>query len=165
MAIQDPAMGFVPKTRVPHYQVVDVSATLASKIYKFMPVVITGGYAVPAAITGDVAGIAMEHRDVTPGEIVDLPIISDSSVVFEVNGDVAAVQADIGYFVSMKTANGGTNDFCTTTVDVTNAVAVATADTPFQIVGFSKVVTNASTTLKVRVKLAKPFFDGGFPVA
>lgn len=167
MAILDEALGFIPKSKPKFYQNFKVSATLASKIYKNAPVTVTAGYLVPAAVTGQVTGIALEHMDVTPGEIVDVAVCIDPDQIYEVNGDAKGDITDIGKYCAIKTV-AGSNDHSTATVDVTNATATVTADTPFLIVDFvSRKVTDAaaSANLKVLVKLVEPEFDKGFPAS
>jgi len=166
MAIQDPAMGFVPKTMPKFYSTFKVAADAAAKIYKFAPISIDGGYAIPSDVTpaaiGGVMGIAMHHVDATPGEVKELTVCTDPDVIYEVNGDTAGVITDVGGWVLLKTVAGNdANDLSTATVDLP-ALTSPTAETNFKVVGISQTVTNASTTNKVLVKMVGGAWESGF---
>jgi len=159
MAIQDPAMGFVPKTHPKFYQIVKVAADGAA-VARFAAVSIVGGYAVASDVTpsgeGGVAGIAMHHVAATPGVVTDLIICNDPDVIYEVTGDTTAVITDVGGWVLLKAVTVSTNgQLSTATVDLP-ALATPTAETPFQVTGLSQTVDGAAT--KALVKLVRGTF-------
>jgi len=152
MAILDEALGFVPQSKLPSYSNFKVAADN-----------ISGGYCIIAEATGGCAGIALNHVDAANGEIVDIPVCTDASQVFRVKADVVGDITDVGKYVAII-AHTGNNDQSNATVDMANATATPTADTPFLVVGWdSNRVTDAaaSADLFCLVKLAIPQFDMG----
>jgi len=144
MAILDEALGFVPQSKLPSYSNFKVAADNTLKIYKYSPVLISGGYCIIAEATG-------------------IPVCTDASQVFRVKANVVGDITDVGKYVAII-AHTGNNDQSDATVDMTNSTDTPTADTPFIVVGWdSNRVTDAaaSADLFCLVRLAIPQFDMG----
>jgi hypothetical protein len=163
MAILDEALGFVPQSKLPSYSNFTVAVDNNLKIFKYSPVIISGGYAIIAAATGGCAGIALHHVDADNGELASIAVCTDASQVFRVKANVVGDITDVGKYVKII-AHTGNNDQSNATVDMTNSTATPTADTPFIVVGWdSDRVTDAaaSADLFCLVRLAIPQFDMG----
>ena len=153
-------MGFVPKTEVKNFLALKVDAGYSTVIYKYGAVQLSGGYAIRAATTGNVAGIAVHGVDATDETSdVDIIVINDPSVVFEVPADEAFVITDVGKYVGLA-SNAGTGYRSTAHVALSAASATATANLPFIIVGQSNSKA-ATTNNLILVKLAEPVLDRG----
>ena len=164
--ILDEALGFVPQSKIPSYSTFRVAADNTLKIFKYSPVIVSGGYAIIAAATGGVAGIALNHVDANNGSITEIPVCTDASQVFRVKANVVGDITDVGKYVAII-AHTGNNDQSNCTVDITNSTATPTADTPFLVVGWDdNRVTDAadSANLFCLVKMAIPQFDMGLDV-
>ena len=156
--VKQSVMGFVPKNEVKTFQPFTVGENTA-KIYKFGAVQLSGGLAIPAAITGNVLGIAVHHVDATgAGETKDIAVMVDADAVYEVAADEAFAQSDVGKYVSMV-SNGGVGDRSSAIAKLSTANLTATTNTPFIVVGPSRTTADASTPVFILVKLANPVLD------
>lgn len=164
--ILDEALGFVPDSKLPSYSTFKVALDNTLKIYKYSPVIISGGYAIIAAATGGCAGIALNHVDASNGAITDIPVCTDPSQVFTVKANAVGDITDVGKYVKII-AHTGNNDQSNATVDIAGAVTTPTADTPFIVVGWDMDRVHnapAASNLYCKVKLVIPQFEMGLDV-
>jgi len=164
--ILDEAMGFVPQSKLPSYSNFTVAVDNTLKIYKYSPVLISGGYCIMAEATGGCAGIALHHVDAANGALASIAVCTDPSQVFRVKANAVGDITDVGKWVKII-AHTGNNDQSDATVDIAGAVTTPTADTPFIVVGWdSDRVTDADASADYwcLVKMAIPQFEMGLDV-